>query len=103
MTNTLDITIATIGWIGAVNVLVAYLLLLRGRTCADSHLYLSLNFAGSACLAVSTSIAHAWSSAAVNLVWLVIGITPLVRAWIKFQPQRRSAGSSDEPGACASQ
>jgi len=99
VTNTLHITITTIGWIGAVNVLVAYLLLLRRRTSADSHLYLSLNFVGSACLAVSTSIAHAWSSAAVNLIWLVIGITPLVRAWVKFQPQRRRPGTPADADA----
>ena len=91
--------ITTIGWVGAVNVLAAYLLLLRRRTSADSHLYLSLNFLGSACLAVSTSIAHAWSSAAVNLIWLVIGVAPLVRAWVKFQPLCRRPGTPADADA----
>lgn len=66
--------IAIIGWAGAVSVLVGYLLLLRRSTSADSRLYLSLNCLGSACLAVSTSAAHSWPSAAVNLIWLAIGI-----------------------------
>jgi len=88
--------IAAIGWVGAVNVLAAYLLLLRHRTSAEGHLYLSLNFLGSACLAVSTSVAHAWSSAAVNLTWLAIGLAPLVRAWVKLQPQRQRPGTATD-------
>jgi hypothetical protein len=79
--------IATTGWIGAVSVLAAYLMLLRHRTSAEGLLYLSLNFLGSACLAVSASAAHAWSSAAVNLIWLAIGAAPLGRAWVAPQPR----------------
>ena len=81
--------IATIGWIGAVSLLAAYLLLLSRRASADGHLYLSLNFLGSACLAVSTSAARAWPSAAVNLIWLAIGIAPLIRAWGNLHARRR--------------
>ena len=81
--------IAAIGWAGAVGLLTAYLLLLGGRTSADSHLYLSLNFVGSACLAVSTSAVHAWPSAAVNLIWLALGSAPLIRAWVKLHGQRQ--------------
>ena len=80
----MTIALASIGWAGAVGVLVAYLLLLRRITSADSPLYLSLNFLGSACLALSTCAAHAWPSAAVNLIWLAIGFAPLVRALAKF-------------------
>jgi peptidoglycan/LPS O-acetylase OafA/YrhL len=85
---------ATIGWAAAVSMLAAYLLLLRHRTSADSRLYLSLNFLGSAGLAVSTSAAHAWPSAAVNLIWLAIGLAPLVRALLKFHARRRCAGTT---------
>ena len=88
--------IATIGWTGAVSLLVAYLLLLRRRTSADSHLYLSLNFLGSACLALSTSAAHAWPSAAVNLIWLAIGIAPLLRAWVKLHARRQCPGTATD-------
>jgi hypothetical protein len=81
--------IAVIGWGGAVSLLTAYLLLLSRRTSVDSHLYLSLNFVGSACLAVSTSTVHAWPSAAVNLIWLAIGSAPLIRAWGKLHGRRQ--------------
>jgi hypothetical protein len=85
---TTNVLIAAIGWAGAVSVLLAYMLLLRHATNSDSHLYLSLNFAGSACLAISTSVAHAWPSAAVNLIWLAIGIVPLARAWVRLNARR---------------
>ena len=86
--------VAVIGWIGAASVLLAYLLLLRHSASSDSHLYLTLNFLGSACLAVSTSAAHAWSSAAVNLIWLAIGVAPLARAWIKFSARRQGPAAT---------
>jgi len=87
--------IAAIGWVGAVGVLLAYLLLLRHTTTADSRAYLSLNFVGSACLAVSTSAAHAWPSAAVNLIWLAIGIVPLARACVKLNARRHQPSSQE--------
>ena len=91
--------IGTIGWIGAISLLTAYLLLLRRRTSADSRLYLSLNLLGSACLAVSTSEAHAWPSAAVNLVWLAIGIAPLIRAWVRLHSRRQREATATDTDA----
>jgi hypothetical protein len=81
--------IAAIGWAGAISMLTAYLLLLRRKTSAHSHLYLGLNFLGSACLVVSTYAAHAWPSAAVNLIWLALGVAPLVRAWVNLYARRQ--------------
>jgi len=89
--------IAAIGWAGAASVLVAYLLMLGRSISAYGLRYLSLNLIGSACLAVSTSAAHAWPSAAVNLIWLVIGIAPLFRAWAKLHA-RRQRPTPAEPG-----
>jgi hypothetical protein len=85
----MTLLITVVGWVGAAGVLFAYLLLLRRRVSAENSLYLSLNFLGSACLAVSTSAAHAWPSAAVNLIWLAIGITPLIRARARIQVRQR--------------
>lgn len=81
--------VACIGWLGAVSVLVAYLLLLLHRITAHGRAYLGLNFVGSAGLAVSTSVAHAWPSAAVNVIWLVIGVGPLVRAAVRCRAARQ--------------
>lgn len=71
--------ITAIGWAGAASLLVAYLLLLRHRTRADGSVYLSLNFAGSAALAISAGVAHAWPSSTLNLLWLIIGLGPMAR------------------------
>ena len=97
----MTIALASIGWAGAVGVLVAYLLLLRRITSADSRLYLSLNFLGSACLAISTSAAHAWPSATVNLIWLAIGFAPLVRALAKFNGWPRRSAQAQRRGVMA--
>ena len=88
--------VAAIGWVGAVSVLAAYLLLLHHRTSADSQLYLTLNFLGSGCLAVSTSVAHAWPSAAVNVIWLAFGIAPLVRVSVKLHARRQCPQASTD-------
>lgn len=92
----MTLLIATVGWAGAVSLLAAYLLLLHRRTSAGSHLYLILNFLGSACLAISTSAAHAWPSTAVNLTWLAIGTAPLIRAWVKLPAQRQRPGTATD-------
>ena len=99
MTTTLTWLIAAIGWAGATSVLLAYLLLLRRSISAYGLRYLSLNLLGSACLAVSTSAARAWPSAAVNVIWLAIGIAPLIRACAKFQDRRRRPGMTTDPAA----
>lgn len=69
-----------IGWAGAVLVLTAFGLNTRGRVTARSVSYLAMNAVGSVGLAISTAAAHAWPSAAVNVVWLGLGLPPLVRA-----------------------
>jgi hypothetical protein len=87
--------IASIGWIGAVSLLGAYLLLVRRRISADGPFYLSLNFLGAACLAVSTSAAHALPSAAVNVIWLAIGLGPLIRASARHRARPRTRQPSE--------
>lgn len=99
VTTSLTWLIAGIGWAGAVSVLLAYLLLIRRRVSAFGLRYLSLNFLGSACLAVSTSAAGAWPSAAVNVIWLVIGIAPLIRAWAKLHARRARLGATTNADA----
>ena len=99
MTTTLTWLNAAIGWAGATSVLLAYVLLLRGSISANGLRYLSLNLLGSASLAVSTSAAHAWPSAAVNVIWLAIGIAPLIRAGAKLHARRRQPGMTTDAEA----
>jgi hypothetical protein len=72
--------VGALGWAAAVALLVGYRLVTIGRVSGASVTYLVLNLFGSIGLGVSTAVAHAWPSAAVNVVWLGLGIGPLVRA-----------------------
>ncbi len=78
--------VTIVGWIGAAALLTAFALLTAGRMAATGAVYLSLNFGGSAGLALSTAAAHAWPSSTVNVLWLAIGFGPLVRAWRRSEP-----------------
>ena len=80
--------IQLIGWAGAIALLAAYGLLTAGRLKPRSGVYLGLNLAGAATLGLSTAAAHAWPSAAVNVVWLAIGIAPLLRGRSRRSAQR---------------
>lgn len=89
----LDAAASTIGWVAAAAVLLAYMLLMTGRVTADSVIYLTANAAGSAGLALSMVVAHAWQPAVVNVLWLIFGIAPLVRALRGRLRRRASAGA----------
>ncbi len=84
--------IQLIGWGGAVALLAAYGLLTAGRLAATKATYLALNLIGSAALGLSTTAAHAWPSATVNVIWLAIGIGPLLRALRIRRAARRASG-----------
>lgn len=66
------------GWLGAGSLLLAYALLSMGRL-RPRVVYQLLNLAGAVGLAVNTAYHQAWPSAAVNVVWLAIGVTAIVR------------------------
>ncbi len=80
MDSSLLLTLA--GWLGALGTVTAYALLTFGKLTSTSALFQSLNIAGAALLCVSATVSQAWPSAAVNAVWIVIGlqaIVPLVK------------------------
>lgn len=67
------------GWIGSVAVVVAYALISLNKVNGRSRLYQVLNLFGSLCLVVNTAYYHAYPSTFVNLVWLMIAASALVR------------------------
>ena len=81
--------VSVIGWAAAVALLLGYRLVTVGRVSGESVTYLVLNLFGSIGLGVSTAVAHAWPSAAVNVIWLGLGIGPLARA-VRSRARRRS-------------
>jgi len=78
--SSLFLTLA--GWLGALGTVTAYALLTFGKLTSTSAIFQSLNIAGAALLCVSATVSQAWPSAAVNAVWIVIGlqaVVPLVK------------------------
>ena len=71
------------GWIGMVLLIGAYALVTAGRILGTSLLFQLMNLVGGALLMVNSGYYGAWPSAALNLVWVVIGITGLVRAGLR--------------------
>lgn len=73
------------GWGGAGCLLLAYALLSAGRIAAGVTFQL-LNVAGSAGLLLNGAAHGAWPSAALNLVWVAIGVVALRRATTRKPP-----------------
>lgn len=80
--------VEAVGWFGAGLLLLAYGLLSTGRLAAG-RAYQALNLAGSVALAINAIAHRALPSAAVNIVWLVIGVAALrALARKRSRPQR---------------
>ena len=76
------------GWLGASLILLAYLLLSLGRVNGQSALYQGMNVVGAAGFIVNGWWHGAIPSAALNVIWMMIGAIALWRI------NRRRRGSS---------
>jgi hypothetical protein len=72
--------IDVVGWLGAVLLLAAYGLTAARKLAGHSAAFHALNLAGSAGLAANSAANHAFPSAALNAIWMAIGVIALVRA-----------------------
>ena len=71
------------GWAGAVALLLAYGLVSSGRLDGRSTRFQLLNLAGAIGLLANGIWHGAWPSAALNAVWLVIGIIAMSRPKVR--------------------
>jgi hypothetical protein len=67
------------GWIGSAAVITAYALISLNKLNGRSRIYQLLNLAGSVCLVFNTAYYRAYPSTFVNIVWLVIAASALIR------------------------
>lgn len=67
------------GWTGAGLILLAYLLISSGRLTGQSRLYQWMNVVGAAGFVLNSGWNGAIPSAALNVVWLLIGAVTLWR------------------------
>ena len=69
----------TIGWAGAVALLVAYAMVSSRRLEGDSAVYQLLNISGSLLLAANTIFYGSYPSTFVNLIWAAIAAVSVMR------------------------
>lgn len=71
------ILVEIVGWGGALLILAAYVLLTLGRIQAQSVSYQVMNVAGAAGFMINGWVNGALPSAALNLIWMGIGVYAL--------------------------
>ena len=74
-----NLILSIIGWVGAVAVLYAYVMLSAGKMVSDSVKYQGWNLLGAVCLIVNTAYNEAYPSTVVNIIWVFIGVYALYR------------------------
>ncbi|MGC4020427.1 MAG: hypothetical protein QM734_00020 [Cyclobacteriaceae bacterium] len=72
-----------IGWIGALEVLLAYSLNSYQKIKSDSIYFQLLNLTGGILLVIYTLYLDAKASAAINVVWVIIAAIALFRMFLK--------------------
>lgn len=77
------ILVNVVGWIGMALLISAYALVTTGRILGPSLTFQLMNLVGGGSLMVNSAYYAAWPSAALNLVWVVIGVVGLARARLK--------------------
>jgi hypothetical protein len=75
----LELGVEAAGWTGAALILLAYLLLSMGRLTGQSRLYQWMNVVGAAGFTVNGWWHGALPSAALNVIWMLIGGVALWR------------------------
>ena len=79
----LEVFVEVAGWVGASLILGAYLLLSMGKTTGQSRLYQGMNVVGAAGFIINGWWHGAVPSAALNVVWMMIGGVALWRIALK--------------------
>lgn len=69
----------SLGWIGAISVLVPYALASTGRLSGTATSFRMLNIAGGVFLMANAWYHHAFPSVAVNALWIAIGLYAMGR------------------------
>jgi hypothetical protein len=71
-----------IGWIGSVEVIAAYGLNSYQKLKSDSTIFQLLNLTGAIFLIINTIYYHAYPSAFINVVWVIIAAIALTRMFM---------------------
>jgi hypothetical protein len=74
-----ELAVEAAGWGGAILILLAYLLLSMGRLTGQSPVYQWMNVVGAAGFTINGWWHGALPSAALNILWMLIGGLALIR------------------------
>jgi hypothetical protein len=74
------ILVMTTGWAGAVIVLACYAGVTSDRIRASGTAYFLLNTLGATLLGVNAAVMQAWPSCIANVLWILVGVRPLIRS-----------------------
>ncbi len=85
-----EIAVEVVGWAGASLILLAYLLLSAGRLTGQSLVYQTMNVVGAAGFIVNGWWHGAIPSAALNVLWLMIGAFASIRILRRRRSERRA-------------
>ena len=69
--------VEVVGWIGSIEVILAYALVSNGKIKSDSSAFQWLNLTGGIFLMVNTVVHRAYPSSFINLVWIIIAVVAL--------------------------
>jgi hypothetical protein len=79
----MEILIEVLGWIGSLEVLLAYGLNSYQKLRSDTPLFYLLNLTGGTLLIIYTVYKDAWASAFINVVWVLIAVIAIGRVLTK--------------------
>jgi len=75
----LKLLVEIIGWIGAVEVIIAYAFNSNGRLKSDSLVFQLLNLTGAIFLILNTWYNESYPSMVINIIWTGIALSALIR------------------------
>lgn len=80
----MKLLIDVLGWLGSVEVLLAFGLNTYQKIKSDSALYLVLNLTGGICLIMYSFYYGAFANTFINVVWALVAIIALAKRMIKL-------------------
>ena len=75
----MELTIDILGWLGSVEVILAYALSSYQRIKSNSWTFLLLNFTGGIFLIIYSKYYSAYANTFINLVWVIIAIPAMIK------------------------
>jgi len=93
--TSVELAVEIVGWAGASLILLAYLLLSAGRLTGQSVVYQAMNVVGAAGFIVNGWWHGAIPSAALNVIWMLIGAIALWRILSKRRAELAAKPPAD--------